>query len=65
MKEDFRGGGCGLILGLMFRIWAEMKSNGHFITINGFYDPENPWFHEMKSNGHNINRNGFYDPEIP
>ena len=24
-----------------FKIWAEMKSNGHDITRNGFYDLEN------------------------
>ena len=26
-------------LGLLFRIWAEMKSNGHNSTTNGFCDP--------------------------
>ena len=33
------GGQCWLILGLLFRIWAEMKSNGHNSTRNGFCDP--------------------------
>ena len=32
-------GQCWLILGLLFRIWAEMKSNGHNNTRNGFCDP--------------------------
>ena len=36
LEED---GGCWLILGLLFRIWAEMKSNGHNSTRNGFCDP--------------------------
>ena len=37
----FWGGGvrCRLILGLLFRIWAVMKSNGHYVTRNGLYDP--------------------------
>ena len=32
------GGQCWLVLGLLFRIRAELKSNGHNSTRNGFYD---------------------------
>ena len=36
LKQD--GGQCWLVLGLLFRIWAELKSNGHNSTRNRFYD---------------------------
>ena len=45
MKEDWGMWANFGPLVLNFRIWAEMKSNGHDITRNGFYDPENPWLH--------------------
>ena len=32
------GGQCWLVLSLLFRIWAELKSNGHNSTRNGLYD---------------------------
>ena len=40
LKQDTEGGGGAvlLVLGLLFRIWAELKSNGHNSTRNGFYD---------------------------
>ena len=41
MEEDFFLGG-GLNFGLLFRIWAIMKSYGHNITRNGSYDPKAP-----------------------
>ena len=33
-----RRGQCWLVLGLLFRISAGLKSNGHNSTRNGFYD---------------------------
>ena len=40
MKEDYLGWGANFgPLFQNFRIWAEMKSNGHNITSNGFYYP--------------------------
>ena len=40
MKDDFfLGVQCWLIVGLMFRIWAEMKRNGHNSTINRLHGP--------------------------
>ena len=43
IKVFFLGGGgvfrYRLILGLLFRIWAVMKSNGHNVTRNALYDP--------------------------
>ena len=39
IKTGLGGGGqCWLVSGLLFRIWAELKSNGHNSTRNGFYD---------------------------
>ena len=38
IKTGWGGGQCWLVLGLLFRIWAELKSNGHSSTRNGFYD---------------------------
>ena len=35
----FWGGGYFRPLVQKIRIWAMMKSNGHYITRNGFYDP--------------------------
>ena len=32
------GGQCWLVLRLLFRIWAELRSNGHNSNRNGFYD---------------------------
>ena len=40
IKNRIGGGGgqCWLVLSLLFKIWAELKSNGHNNTRNGFYD---------------------------
>ena len=39
IKNRIGGGGqCWLVLGLLFRIWPELKSNGHNSSRNGFYD---------------------------
>ena len=39
IRKGWGGGQCWLIFGLLLRIWAEMKSNGHNSTKNGFCDP--------------------------
>ena len=40
MEDFFFGGGANFGPFVQnFRIWAEMKSYGHNITINGFHDP--------------------------
>ena len=38
-QKEEEGGGYWLILGLLFRIWTKMKSNGHHSTRNGFCNP--------------------------
>ena len=41
-KVFFWGGAYFGPLVKKIRIWDVMKSNGHNITRNGFYDPKNP-----------------------